>query len=71
MEAAFRVWESFYCDGAFHRCERYRLHEAGQEVPDQLLPNGRLLEGVGDPRPASSRHDRLRLVVSSGDRRQR
>jgi hypothetical protein len=71
MEAALRVWESFYCDGAFRRCERFLLHDAGREVPDELLPNGRLLEGFGDPRPASSRHDRPRLVVSSGDRHPR
>jgi hypothetical protein len=45
MEAALRVWESFYCEGFYVRCERYRLHGSGREVPGCLLPNGRLLDG--------------------------
>jgi hypothetical protein len=45
MEAALRVWQSFYCEGSCGRCQRYRLYQAGQEVPDRLLPNGRLLDG--------------------------
>ncbi len=56
MEAALRVWESFYCEGAYDRCERYRLHEAGQGVPRRLLPNGRLLDGPEEtttPAPAA------------------
>jgi hypothetical protein len=48
MEAALHVWESFYCEGTSARCERYRLHQAGQVVPVRLLPNGRLLDGPGD-----------------------
>ena len=44
MEAARKVWESFYCRGSFARCERFRLHQSGQEVPDRLMPNGRLLD---------------------------
>jgi hypothetical protein len=45
MKAALDVWKSFYCDGAFERCERHKLATSGQEVPTRLLPNGRLLEG--------------------------
>jgi hypothetical protein len=45
MQAALRVWQSFYCDGAYARCERYKLAASGAEVPSRLLPNGRLLEG--------------------------
>jgi hypothetical protein len=44
MVAALRVWESFYCEGSFERCERYRLHQSGREIPGRLLPNGRLLD---------------------------
>lgn len=44
MQAAIRVWQSFYCDGVHTRCERFKLAEAGVEVPPRLLPNGRLLE---------------------------
>ncbi len=42
MREALRVWQSFYCEGAFARCERYKLATAGRPIPDKLLPNGRL-----------------------------
>jgi hypothetical protein len=42
MPQALRVWQSFYCDGIYRRCERFKLAEAGSEVPLRLLPNGRL-----------------------------
>jgi hypothetical protein len=42
MREALRVWQSFYCDGSYARCERYKLAEAGSEIPVRLLPNGRL-----------------------------
>lgn len=45
MQAALRVWQSFYCEGCFARCERFKLAASGQEVPARLLPNGRLLDG--------------------------
>ncbi len=45
MQAALGVWQSFYCDGGFHRCERFKLATSGLDVPARLLPNGRLLEG--------------------------
>jgi hypothetical protein len=45
MQAALGVWQSFYCDGAYHRCERFKLVTSGLEVPARLLPNGKLLEG--------------------------
>lgn len=57
MEAALRVWESFYCDGAFRRCERFLLRQTGREVPSRLLPNGRLVEDPEDGRPVPSRND--------------
>jgi hypothetical protein len=57
MEAALRVWESFYCEGFFGRCERYRLHGSGQEVPGRLLPNGRLLDAPEEPSSAVSPGD--------------
>lgn len=46
MKEALRVWQSFYCEGAFRRCERYKLATSGMSVPEKLLPNGRL---VADP----------------------
>ncbi len=45
MKAALGVWRSFYCEGAFERCERYKLATAGVDVPARLLPNGKLLDG--------------------------
>jgi hypothetical protein len=55
MKAALQVWESFYCEGCFGRCERLKLREAGHEVPARLLPNGRLLDTELEPLPATSR----------------
>ncbi len=48
MREALRVWQSFYCEGAFARCERYKLATAGRAIPDKLLPNGRLQDPSGD-----------------------
>lgn len=45
MKAALGVWQSFYCDGGYARCERFKLAGAGLDVPARLLPNGRLLDG--------------------------
>jgi hypothetical protein len=48
MREALRVWQSFYCEGCFDRCERYKLASAGLVVPEKLLPNGRLVDAPGD-----------------------
>ncbi|HET7825575.1 MAG TPA: hypothetical protein VFK90_09585 [Anaeromyxobacter sp.] len=60
MKEALRVWQSFYCDGVFVRCERYKLAAAGRAVPDELLPNGRLIDPSEDDRPS-------RASTSSGE----
>jgi hypothetical protein len=44
MKEALRVWQSFYCDGVYRRCERYKLAQSGAAVPERLLPNGRLVD---------------------------
>lgn len=44
MKSSLRVWKSYYCEGAFTRCERFQLASASKPVPQNLLPNGRLLE---------------------------
>jgi hypothetical protein len=54
MKEALRVWESFYCDGVYRRCERYKLAAAGAPVPDKLLPNGRLIDGGEAPAPRTA-----------------
>jgi hypothetical protein len=43
MKEALGVWQSFYCEGCFARCERFKLVSAGVPVPENLLPNGRLV----------------------------
>jgi hypothetical protein len=48
MKEALRVWQSFYCEGVFRRCERYKLRATGRSVPEKLLPNGRLVDADPD-----------------------
>jgi hypothetical protein len=57
MTAALRVWQSFYCEGCFTRCERHKLAASGRPVPERLLPNGRLLDSAGELSGASSRNE--------------
>ena len=54
--AALRVWQSFYCEGMFGRCERLKLAESGRPVPERLLPNGRLVDAA-DALAATSRNE--------------
>lgn len=54
MKEALRVWQSFYCEGCFERCERFKLVSGGVAVPENLLPNGRLVGGP-DEDPALPR----------------
>lgn len=54
MKQALRVWESFYCEGAYLRCERYKLSVHGVVAPARLLPNGRIQDDLElPPRRAS------------------
>ncbi len=57
MTAALRVWQSFYCEGCFSRCERYKLQESGRPVPARLLPNGRLLDSATELAQVTSRNE--------------
>ncbi len=43
MKSSLKVWQAYYCDGEFDRCERWKLVVANQQVPLNLLPNGRHL----------------------------
>jgi hypothetical protein len=38
------IWQTFYCDGKYQTCERYRLSLAGKPVAPSLLPNGKSLD---------------------------
>ena len=53
---ALRVWQTFYCDSAFQRCERAKILRAGGLVPANLLPNGTSLPTLpGGPRPGQAK----------------
>lgn len=39
-----RIWQDNYCTGNFAKCARYQLTCSGNPVPDNLLPNGKLLK---------------------------
>ncbi len=41
---SLKVWQGFFCQGAFDTCARLKLSRQGQPVPLQLLPNGRVLD---------------------------
>ena len=43
VRGSLRVWHTFYCQGHFETCERYKRALAGQPVPPNLLPNGKEL----------------------------
>jgi hypothetical protein len=44
VKSSLKVWQSFFCEGAFDRCERYKLAVQSLPVALNLLPNGRLLD---------------------------
>ncbi len=44
VRSALRVWQTFYCEGDFEKCARYRLAVQGKPVPPSLLPNGKDLD---------------------------
>ena len=44
IKSSLKVWQSYFCEGDFDRCERWKRVAAGQPVPPQLLPNGRMLD---------------------------
>lgn len=51
VNSALKVWRTFYCEGKYHECSRYKLSLEGKSVPANLLPNGRSLDlAVGIPK---------------------
>lgn len=53
LSSALKIWQTFYCDGRYETCERYKLSLAGQPVAASLLPNGKMLDVGSAPRPAA------------------
>jgi hypothetical protein len=43
MAPALRIWQSLYCDADWERCVRRKCIEAGDAMPPNLLPDGRVL----------------------------
>jgi hypothetical protein len=37
------AWKALYCTARFENCKRYQLTAADQPVPNNLMPNGTLL----------------------------
>jgi hypothetical protein len=52
LSSALKIWQTFYCEGRYATCERYKLSLAGQPVAASLLPNGKMLDVGNNPRPA-------------------
>jgi hypothetical protein len=40
---SLKVWQTFYCEGGFEGCARYKLSLQHLPVSPNLLPNGREL----------------------------
>lgn len=45
LRCTLRIWQTYYCERAFDRCQRYRLIAAGELPEASLLPNGHSLPG--------------------------
>ena len=43
LKSSLKVWQTYYCEGDFSRCERFKLASCNQRVPLNLLPNGKEL----------------------------
>ncbi len=43
LKSSLKVWQQYYCEGDFGRCERWKLVSSNQPVPLDLLPNGKHL----------------------------
>mgnify|MGYP000052917360 CR=1 FL=1 len=54
LSSALKIWQTFYCDGKYETCERYRRSIAGEPVPRTLLPNGKMLDVATGPEPAAA-----------------
>lgn len=54
LSSALKIWQTFYCDGKYETCERYRRSVAGEPVPRTLLPNGKMLDVVAGAEPTTA-----------------
>ena len=50
MESSLEIWRISYCTARYVACARYKLADAGEDVPANLLPSGALLRKSGAPK---------------------
>ena len=43
LKAALKVWQTNYCEADFTSCARFQKSCCGDQIPNNLLPNGKLL----------------------------
>jgi hypothetical protein len=43
LKSSLKVWQSLYCELQPGRCERLKAFHANSPCPDNLLPNGKLV----------------------------
>ncbi|MEE8388252.1 MAG: hypothetical protein V3R65_06740 [Acidiferrobacterales bacterium] len=62
VNSALRVWRTFYCEGKWHECARYKLSLKSKPVAQNLLPNGKFIDlavvkpqAVAKPAPSAAR----------------
>ena len=48
LEASLNLWRKRYCEADYNKCERYQLVLKSEDVPQCLLPNGKMLDGCDD-----------------------
>lgn len=48
LAGALAVWKTNYCAADYSRCARFMAAERGEQVADNLLPNGTSLRKPGD-----------------------
>jgi hypothetical protein len=46
LASTVQIWKDNYCTAEFDRCARYQAAACGTDVPDLLLPNGKLLKKI-------------------------
>ncbi len=63
MNSALKVWQTFYCESDFAKCERYKRSLAGFSVPATLLPNGKMIEAQPAV-PAQNKEDSVPAMAA-------
>jgi hypothetical protein len=43
VNSLLTIWKAAYCEGKFQDCVRFQKSCSGDQVPSNLLPNGRML----------------------------